>query len=59
MISDLANLLRFFLRFFVVGGALIITAWWLLGLIAESPILPVLAGAIPVSLMFWAIWPKR
>jgi hypothetical protein len=59
VLNNTSNLLKFFIRFFVIGTAVIAAIWWLIIQIGDWSIFPVLVGALPVVILFWAFWPKQ
>lgn len=54
MFNDLANLLSFFIRFFIFGGAVIAALVWLIIKMGDMGFFPVLIGALPAILVLWA-----
>lgn len=59
MLNDILYLLRFFIRFFVIGIALIVAILWLIVQISDTALFPTIIGATPITLVVWAFWPKQ
>jgi len=54
MFNNITNLVAYFIRFFVIGGAVIAALIWLAIKIGNTDFFPVLVGALPAILVLWA-----